>query len=120
MSKKVAIATLGCKVNQYDSAQLTEILKKDDYQIVSDQEAADVYIVNSWTVTAKADQEARHLLRRFQKKNPNATLVLTGCYAQTHAEELSKFSSVHYVVGNTLKTKISEILKEQKIKPSVP
>ncbi|MBI3017210.1 MAG: MiaB/RimO family radical SAM methylthiotransferase, partial [Deltaproteobacteria bacterium] len=120
MSKKIAIATLGCKVNQYDSAQLTEILKKDDYQIVSDQEAADVYIVNSCTVTAKADQEARHLLRRFQKKNPNATLVLTGCYAQTHAEELSKFSSVHYVVGNTLKTKISEILKEQKTKPKIP
>ena len=120
MFKKVAIATLGCKVNQYDSAQLEEILKKDNYHIVSDQEIADVYIVNSCTVTAKADQEARHLLRRFQKKNPNATLVLTGCYAQTHAEELSQFSSVHYVVGNTLKTKISEILKEQKTKPETP
>lgn len=120
MSKRVAIATLGCKVNQYDSAQLTEILKKEDYQIVPSEEPADVYIVNSCTVTAKADQEARHLLRRFQKKNPNATLVLTGCYAQTHAEELSKFSSVHYVVGNTLKTKISEILKEQKTKPVSP
>jgi len=112
LSKKVAIATLGCKVNQYDSAQIEEILKKDNYQIVSDQEAADVYIVNSCTVTAKADQEARHLLRRFQKVNPKATLVLTGCYAQTQAQELSKFPSVHYVVGNTLKTKISELLKQ--------
>ena len=66
MSKKVAIATLGCKVNQYDSAQLTEILKKDDYQIVSDQEAADVYIVNSCTVTAKADQVLITCLGNFQ------------------------------------------------------
>src|SRR3989338_9130626 len=118
MFKKVAIATLGCKVNQYDSAQLEEILKKYNYHIVSDQEIADVYIVNSCTVTAKADQEARHLLRRFQKRNPKATLVITGCYAQTHAQELSKFPSVHYVVGNTLKTKISELLKEEKVPQS--
>lgn len=112
-SKTVAIDTLGCKVNQYDSVLMEECLKQEKFKIVSSKEPADIYIVNSCTVTAKADQEAKILLRRFKEKNPNATLVLTGCFAQTSASELSKLG-IHYVVGNTLKQKISELLKEPK------
>src|SRR3989338_4729080 len=110
--KKIAIETLGCKVNQFDSHQLSELFKKEAYEEVSPTESADIYIVNSCTVTAKADQEAKHLLRRFQRKNPNAILVLTGCLASTQGEKLKNLG-VHYVVGNTLKTELPQILKQK-------
>ena len=116
--KRVAIETLGCKANQYDSELLKELFRQENVACVSSHEIADVYIVNSCTVTGKADAEARHLLRRFRRQNPAATLVITGCYAQTQSQSLAKLEGVHYVVGNTLKPKIVEILKNKTERPT--
>ena len=112
---KVAIDTLGCKVNQYDTALLKEYFKNLNFQCVSSDEPADVYVVNSCTVTEKADQEARYFIRRFKQKNPNAIIVVTGCYAQTRPEELSQIEGVHYVVGNTLKNRIVELIRNHSV-----
>jgi len=117
--KTVALATFGCKVNQYDSHLLEECLKEAHFKIVPQEDVADIYIVNTCTVTRKADIEAQHMLRRFKRKNPHATFVVTGCYAQTGSQELAKDPHIHYVIGNTLKTKIIDLLKKDE-KPSSP
>lgn len=115
--KKVAIETLGCKANQYDSILLEASLHLENFECVSSDESADIYIINSCTVTNKADQEAKHLLRRFRRKNPNAIMIMTGCYAQMGFKELEHIEGLHFVVGNTLKKTIVDILKNTQEKP---
>jgi threonylcarbamoyladenosine tRNA methylthiotransferase MtaB len=109
---KVAFYTLGCKVNQYE----TESLKKQfaDYGIetVEFEEKADIYIVNSCTVTSIADRKTRNILRRAKRKNEEAIVVATGCYAQTNGEELKKIEEIDYVVGNTDKGAILKLVKK--------
>lgn len=109
--KKVAFYTLGCKVNQYE----TESLKKQfgDYGIetVDFEEAADIYVVNSCTVTSIADRKTRNILRRAKRTNPSAIVVATGCYAQTNAEELARIEEIDYVVGNSDKSALLKLIK---------
>src|SRR6185369_7438204 len=89
-SLRVAITTLGCKVNQYDSATIEDRLKAEGHVLVPFSESADVYIVNSCTVTNQADAESRQLARRAKRHNPAARIIMTGCYAQVNPKAVAK------------------------------
>jgi len=96
---RVAITTLGCKVNQYDTATIEDRLKADRHVLVPFTESADVYIVNSCTVTNQADAESRQLARRAKRQNPAARIIMTGCYAQVNPKSVMRVAEVDYVVG---------------------
>lgn len=110
MTQRVAIHTLGCRANQYDSESLGEQLIHKGYQIVSFTEIADIYLVNTCTVTRRADNEARRLIRKARRLSPAAKIIATGCYAQVAPEELSKESGVDYVVGNDRKGELLALI----------
>ena len=95
---KIAITTLGCKINQYDSAVIQSRLE-EGHCFVPFDEPADCYIINSCTVTDRADWEARQLVRRAKRLSPSAKVMVTGCYAQVNAEEVARVPGVDYVVG---------------------
>ena len=96
---RVQIATLGCKVNTYDSATIGERLLAAGCRLVPDGASADVVVVNSCTVTDVADAESRRLARRARRENPAARVILTGCYAQTRPAEAARVEAVDYVIG---------------------
>jgi threonylcarbamoyladenosine tRNA methylthiotransferase MtaB len=98
--KRVAIATLGCKTNQFESASLIEQFQRGGYQVVPFTQPADIYVVNSCTVTAKTDAETRRLIRRARRLNPRARIVATGCYAQVAPGELEQMPELDSVLGN--------------------
>jgi len=98
--KKVAIATLGCKTNQFESAAIIEKFTDAGYCVVPFTEKADIYVVNSCTVTAKSDAETRRLIRRARRLNQDARIVATGCYAQVSPAELDNMPEVDVVLGN--------------------
>ena len=95
---KIAITTLGCKINQYDSAVIQNRLEVN-HSFVPFDEQADCYVINTCTVTDRADWEARQLVRRAKRLNPAAKVLVTGCYAQVNPDEISRVSGVDYVVG---------------------
>lgn len=109
--KRVAISTLGCKTNQFESAAMIEQLKAAGYHIVPFTEPSDIYIVNSCTVTARTDAETRRLIRRARRLNPGARIVATGCYAQVSPGELEKMPELDSVLGNQEKQHISALLE---------
>jgi len=111
MTRKIAITTLGCKINQFESAAMTEALAQDGYSMVPFSEMADVYVINSCTVTAKTDAESRRLIRRATRLNPDARVVVTGCYAQMAGDELLKLPGVNLILGNSEKKDIVGFLK---------
>ena len=96
---RVAIKTLGCKINQYDTAVMQERLARESCAFVRFDEPADVYVVNTCTVTDRADWEARQLVRKARRSNPAARVVVTGCYAQVSPDEVSRVPGVDHVVG---------------------
>jgi threonylcarbamoyladenosine tRNA methylthiotransferase MtaB len=106
----VAIATLGCKVNQFESEAMIESLEREGYRLVPFGEQADVTIINTCTVTHRADFQSRQMVRRAHRSNPGTLVVVTGCYAQIDAEKLSKIEGVNYVLGNREKNSIAEFL----------
>lgn len=97
-SLRVAVATLGCKVNHYDSATIETRLRREGADIVSFDTSADVYVVNSCTVTDRADAESRQLARRARRRNADATIIVTGCYAQTQPDGAA-IAEVDHIVG---------------------
>ena len=101
--KRAAITTLGCKLNQYESERIREQLMRRGYDIVPYGEIADVYVVNSCTVTAKSDRDTRRLARQGKRRNPNALVVVTGCYAEVAGEALSRIGEIDVILGNTEK-----------------
>jgi threonylcarbamoyladenosine tRNA methylthiotransferase MtaB len=107
---KVGLATLGCKVNQCDTAALSRDLQSADFALVPFNAFADAYIINTCTVTAFADYQARQLIRRALRLNPQARIIVTGCYAQTQAQTLAGIDGVTLVVGNDQKYRIPELL----------
>ncbi len=109
--KRVAIATLGCKTNQFETAAMTEQFAQGGYQIVPFTDSADIYVVNSCTVTAKTDAETRRLIRRARRLNPEARIVATGCYAQVAPGELERMPEVDSVLGNREKQTITEMVE---------
>lgn len=109
INKKVAFYTLGCKVNQYE----TEIIRKDfienGYEEVKFEDKADVYVINTCTVTNIADKKNKKMLRRAKKTNPKSVVIATGCYAQTNVEDLKELTEVDYIIGNVNKEDIFKI-----------
>ncbi len=96
---RVGLTTLGCKVNQYDTATIADRLSAAGHRLVSFTDTADVYIVNSCTVTNQADAESRQLVRRAKRRNPSARIIMTGCYAQVAPESVARLPEIDYVIG---------------------
>lgn len=105
---RVAFHTLGCKVNQYETQAIKEDFIERGAEIVSEEDAADVYIVNTCTVTNIADRKSRQYIRRMKSANPESIVVVTGCYAQVSAEEIDAMPEVDLVMGNGIKSKICD------------
>jgi threonylcarbamoyladenosine tRNA methylthiotransferase MtaB len=110
MSKTVGIYTLGCKVNQYESEAIGELLESKGFTILSADEACDAYIVNTCTVTAESDRKARQFIRRALSHNKNAFLLVTGCLAQSDAASVAAIEGVDYICGNRQKLAVAEAL----------
>lgn len=110
--KKAALHNLGCKVNSYETEAMTQLLEKNGYEIVPFSEKADVYIVNTCSVTNMADRKSRQMLHKAKANNPEAVVVATGCYVQTAAEKVKQDLSIDIIVGNNKKKDIVNILDE--------
>src|SRR3990172_5457289 len=106
----VAISTLGCKSNQYDSSALEDALKEASLQVVPFPGPADAYIINTCTVTGRTDHQSRQTIRKARNVNPGALVIVTGCYAQVSPDEVSSIEGVDYAVGNPEKGKIVEYI----------
>lgn len=104
-----AICTLGCKVNQYESQALSEELLRAGLRQLSFHEPADIYIVNTCSVTAEGERKVRQMIRRAHHKNPDACIIVTGCYAQVDGEKLASLPGVRFVCGNREKRRAAEI-----------
>ena len=109
--KTVAITTLGCKVNQYESAALAQSFKEKGYRIVDFNDIADIYIVNTCTVTHLSDRKSRQLIRRAARANPSALIVVTGCYAQISPDEVGRIPGVNLVVGTRGRSNLVELVE---------
>ena len=109
--KSVALHNLGCKVNAYEMDFMQQMLQEKGYKIVSFDEVADIYIVNTCTVTNIADRKSRQMLHRAKKQNPDAVVVAVGCYVQTGTESVEKDLSVDLAIGNNRKKDLVEILE---------
>lgn len=110
--ESIALHNLGCKVNGYEMDVMQQILQEKGYKIVPFDEKADIYIINTCTVTNIADQKSRQMLHRAKKKNPNAIVVAAGCYVQTGEEKIVQDPAVDLVIGNNRKKDVAEILEE--------
>ena len=111
-NKRVAFYTLGCKVNQYETESIKNQLLKKEYTETAFEEEADIYIVNSCTVTSVADRKTRNMLRRAKKINPEGIVIVTGCYAQTNSKELLEMEEIDYVIGNSDKNAIVNFIED--------
>ena len=105
---KVGICSLGCKVNIYESELVTNILKNNNYTVVDFEDKADIYIINTCSVTNESDKKSRKMINRAKKNNPSAIIVVMGCYSQVNAEDID----VDIVLGNKDKSRIVEIIEE--------
>lgn len=112
--KTVAFHTLGCKVNTYDTEAMMELFEKADYEIVHFENKSDVYIINTCTVTSMGDKKSRQMIRKAKRKNPDAVVAVTGCYAQTSAKELEKIPEVDIIVGNQDRNSIVSLVEKLK------
>ena len=110
--KSVAFCTLGCKVNQYETDAMEELFQKSGYAIRDFHEAADVYVINTCTVTNMADRKSRQMLHRARKKNPDAVIVAAGCYVQASAETIEADTAIDLIVGNNRKSQIVDMVEE--------
>lgn len=111
-TKRVGITTLGCKVNTYESELIGETLKTDNWSVVPNTEAADLYLINTCTVTREADRQARQEVRKAVKRNPEALVVVTGCYAQMDPQACADIPGVDLVLGNDRKLDMHELLPQ--------
>ena len=109
--KKAALHNLGCKVNSYETEAMQQLLEQAGYEIVPFKEGADIYIINTCSVTNIADRKSRQMLHRAKKMNPDAVVVAAGCYVQAAGEELKKDPAIDLVIGNNKKTELVPILE---------
>lgn len=103
---RIAFYTLGCKVNQYETQILTELFAADGYDIVPPQDEADVYVINSCTVTATGDKKTRQMMRHFKKQNPSAKIALTGCFPQAFPDAAKKLPEADIISGARNRAKL--------------
>lgn len=118
MKKKVALHNLGCKVNAYETEAMGQLFEKRGYEIVPFGKEADIYIINTCTVTNVADRKSRQMLHKAKKMNENSLVVAVGCYAQAFSKELEKDELIDIIVGNDRKKEIVDIV-EQNIKETI-
>lgn len=111
-TKKVSFITLGCKVNQYDSDAMRTLFIHRGYKPVEHSEVADVYIINTCSVTSIGDRKSRQVIRKIRRNNPDAVIAATGCYAQVAPEELEKMGDVDVIVGHQNRNKIVDYIEE--------
>ena len=109
---KAALHNLGCKVNAYETEAMAQILEKNGYEIVPFSDIADVYIVNTCSVTNMADRKSRQMLHKAKSKNKEAIVVATGCYVQTATEQIKEDLAIDIIIGNNRKKEIVNILNE--------
>lgn len=110
--KTAALHNLGCKVNAYETEAMQQLLEASGYRIVDFSQTADVYIINTCSVTNIADKKSRQMLHRAKKRNPNSIVVAAGCYAQSAKEALKKDMSVDIIIGNNKKKELPQILEK--------
>lgn len=111
----VAFYTLGCKVNQYETDAMEELFEKKGYKIVNENDIADVYVINTCTVTNLSDRKSRQFISRAKKKNKDALIAVVGCYSQVAPEEVSKIEGVDVIIGTTDRNKIVELCEKAKV-----
>ena len=104
--KKVAFITLGCKVNQYETNAMAQKFIEKGYTVIEEKEKADIYVINTCTVTNMSDRKSRQMLRRVKETNPNAIVVAVGCYVQVAEKELEKIPEIDIILGNNEKADI--------------
>jgi threonylcarbamoyladenosine tRNA methylthiotransferase MtaB len=115
--KKIAIITFGCKVNQYESACIVNQFTKNGYKQVDFTNEADVYVINSCTVTNRTDYKSRNAIRKAllqKEKNPKVKIVVTGCYAQRNYDEIKKLGDIDFIIDNNKKGSVYDILKNNR------
>ncbi len=117
--KRVALHSLGCKVNSYETDAMTQLFVRSGYEIVPFTEQADIYVINTCTVTNIADRKSRQMLHRARKQNPKAVVVAAGCYAQADHQRLLQDLTVDLVVGNDQKGKIVALVEQLEEKSAV-
>ena len=117
--KKAASFALGCKVNQYESEAIAELFQKKGYEIVDIDDEADVYVINTCTVTNFGDKKSRQLIRKVKRQNENAIVCVVGCYAQTAPQELMKVEGVNLVLGTKDRAQIVEMVENYKVENGV-
>ena len=110
--RTVALHNLGCKVNAYETESMQEMLKQHGYEIVDFKEQADVYIINTCSVTNMADHKSRQMLHQAKKRNPKAVIVAAGCYVQTAGEAVKEDLSIDILIGNNQKSSLPALLDE--------
>ena len=110
--KKVAFYTLGCKVNQYETEAMLELFEKEGYEKAETEDYADVYVINTCTVTHMSDRKSRQYIRRMKKKNPDAIIAVVGCYSQVSPEEILSIDEVNLVMGTNDRKQIVEEVKK--------
>lgn len=109
---KVAIYTLGCKVNLYESEVIMNSFKKSGYEIVDFEDDADIVIINTCTVTNTSDKKSRNIIRQAVKKHENAVIVVMGCYSQVRSADIKEIDGVDIIIGNTKKSKVVSLVEE--------
>jgi len=111
MQKKVCGITLGCKVNQYETEAMLELFGENGYEIVNDDEVADIYIINTCTVTNFGDKKSRQAIRKVKRQNENAIVAVVGCYAQTAPQDIEKIEGVNLIIGTKGRTQIVDLVE---------
>ena len=106
----ISVATLGCKVNQFESEALMDALEQRGYAVVPFEEGADITVINTCTVTHRADFQSRQMVRRALRSNPNSLIIVTGCYPQVEPDAFLKMQGIHYLLGNREKNQIPDLL----------
>lgn len=111
MSKTVAFITLGCKVNQFETELMEGLFKQKDYKVVPNDEKADIYVINTCSVTSFADKKSRQLIRRSARLNENAVIAVTGCYAQAASDKVAEITGVKVVLGTNNRHQIIDFVE---------
>ena len=109
---KIAIHTLGCKVNSYESEAMIELFKQEGYEEVSFKELADVYVINTCTVTNTGDSKSRQMIRKAIRKNPEAVICVVGCYSQIAPDDIKNIDGVRVVLGTQFRNEIVDLVKQ--------
>lgn len=110
--RKVAFTTLGCKVNQYETEAMSELFVQKGYQVVSDEERSDIYVINTCSVTNLGEKKSRQLIRKMKRKNPEAVVAVVGCYSQVATDEVMAVEGVNLVVGTNERKHIVDYVED--------